>query len=67
VEILDILAAALTQGIPGEDACETFAKVILNSPAQPPPDVAAFLKKAAARYSNNAAIAGAAQLTGASP
>ncbi|MDR1011589.1 MAG: hypothetical protein LBM04_10805 [Opitutaceae bacterium] len=67
VEILDILAAALTQGIPGEDACETFAKVMLSSPAQPPPDVAGFLKKAAVRYPNNAAIAEAARLAGASP
>jgi hypothetical protein len=67
VEILDMLAAALTQSIPDEDACETFASIVSSSPAQPPPNVADFLKKAAMQYAGNGAIAEAARLAGASP
>jgi hypothetical protein len=67
VELMDLLGAAITHGIPDEDACETFAKVILSSPAQPPPNVTAFLKKAAAQYANNGPIAEAGKLAGVSP
>ncbi|OAM89055.1 hypothetical protein AW736_15280 [Termitidicoccus mucosus] len=67
VEIMGMLSVALSQGVPDEDVCETFARVMSSSPAQPPPNVIDFLKKAAARYSNNSVIVGAARLAGASP
>jgi hypothetical protein len=67
IALMDMLAAALTQSIPDEDACETFASIVSNSPAQPPPNVADFLKKAAMQYAGNGAIAEAARLAGSSP
>jgi hypothetical protein len=66
VEILEMLATALAQNIPDEDACETFAKVVSSSPAQPPPNVADFLKKAAMQYAGNSVIVEAARLAGVS-
>jgi hypothetical protein len=67
IELMGLLGAALNQGIPDEDACETFARIMSSSPAQPPPNVADFLKKAAMQYVNNSTIAEAARLAGASP